>query len=171
MFLGFGLLGAEFFVVRHTSLTAHWPSVEGKVESTEVVPFYSGRPGDDKFMAVLLVTYGYSVGGVSFHGKLRSMDGLSTMTKAEAMARAAEYSGSIEVDSAPPDAPGTASKPSVKKATKGKLVTVYYNPEQPGQAVLEHRPRGPVKSLRVAGILAAFAGLLLLVVSRRRPGT
>jgi len=117
--IGLVLLGLGFYFQKKADAIEKWPSVIGKVTSTKVVQSTSRqslRRNDESSQAKLtycpVIEYEYTV-----NGKKYSSDRLSL---------------SVDQKSRP-----EYLEPVLKKYSPGTAVNVFYNPDDPADAVLE----------------------------------
>ena len=132
--LGLAAIGLAIFAIYMHSLAGHsksWPSVEGKLEVSTVKTF-----GDGSFdQYAPYVRYSYRVGDKVFNGySVRIWDMSLNSRKL-----AAEY---------------------LSYRTKGDVVTIYYDPENPGQAILDRAyPLGVVVLLTLVALLLGVVAI------------
>lgn len=117
--LVFGGIGVGFFLKyisskRKAEASKNWPSTTGTIEASTITSNTStDSDGFSSTTYAPVVVYSYNVMGSSFH----------TRRVGFGMEMSGPQSGAYSIMSRYP---------------MGKIVTVYYNPENPGEAVLEH---------------------------------
>ncbi len=118
-----------------------WPSVQGRVASSDVVQVLESTDKDGKchYSYPAVVTYNYSVEGQNHTGSRISFGGHSYTRKDHVQ----------EV---------------VKKYPAGKQVRVYYDPDFPVQAVLERRAGFGNFVTVPAGFVFLLGGIAMLIV-------
>jgi hypothetical protein len=143
----FAVLGVVAFVRgrRQASASTRWPTVAGIVTTSDVIEeAIEDKENDDRsfirkiYRYQVDLRYAYQVGKRDFIGTAANWGGTAIYGLRELAEKA-------------------ASQHSV-----GQPVTVYYDPEQPGNAVLEPDNRqGSLAPLIVAAICAVLGGLFL----------
>jgi len=111
MFMFFGIIGMQFFAKPVSRMFANqdkWAQTEGTITSGEVISFRSS--GQNMYRASL--TYNYTVEGKEFHSDAIHSGTSSTSFK---------YFPQRKIDKHP----------------AGSKVPVFYNPDQPSEALLE----------------------------------
>lgn len=133
IFLGLAAIGLAIFAIYLHVLAGDaksWPSVEGKLESSAVKVFGDGS--FDQYASD--VRYSYRVGNKVFSGDSVRIWDMSLNSRK----LAAEY---------------------LSYRAKGDVVTIYYNPANPDQSILDHAyPLGIV-------VLCALAALVFGLVA------
>lgn len=141
--LGFLLIGVVIFFaglrdLHKAKASSGWPATQGVITATRVRVDDRGESSESYHPEV---TYTYSVLGMSYEGHRRIIGA----TRSYGNRRAAEAF--------------LASYPV------GKQVTVYYDPNKPGEAVLEAgTTRGAIGTLIISGVFALI-GLIALLAS------
>jgi hypothetical protein len=145
------LLGAVFSIVafvrgrRLASASMRWPTVAGTVTTSDVIEeAIEGKNNDDKsfirkiYRYQVDLRYAYQIGKRDFVGTAANWGGTAIYGLREMAEQAAD------------------------QYRPGQPVTIYYDPEQPRNAVLEPENRkGSLALLIVAAICAVFGGLFL----------
>jgi hypothetical protein len=127
-------LGILFFTQRKVSAINNWPSIPGTVVSSQVVSRSDGEGGTTDYPAV---TYSYSVVGSNYKGS--------------------KIAPGMEVG-------GMGAAKTVARYPVDSKVTVYYNPENPADAVLEKKAPAIMWIYIVLGIVdCALCGAIPLV--------
>jgi hypothetical protein len=147
------LLGAVFCVIAYVrqrqlaSASARWPTVAGMITTSDVIEeAIEEKDNDDKSRNRMIyryqvdLRYAYQVGKRDFVGTAANWGATAIYGLREVAEKAAgQYH-------------------------KGQPVTVHYDPDRPGQAVLEPDDRqGSLAPLIAAAICAVFGGVLLTV--------
>ena len=119
----FGVMGASLLVYgwnlnRQRKVAPGWPSVKGKVTSSQVdrTSVSTGRIGFSPVVFVPVIQYSYQVNDLAYQ-----RDNLAS-GKADA------YNS-------------VTAQNVVDRYRPGKVVTVYYNPSNPGEALVDLDPR------------------------------
>ena len=117
-----------------------WPAVQGRV-----LEAYVGRHTDDEGTPVYypVVRYAYTVAGQEY--------------TSDQIAFGPEVASSMDA---------LQAEKTVARYPVGSLVTVYYNPEAPQEAVLERRLASPVAALVIG---AGFLGVALYLALKKLP--
>jgi Protein of unknown function (DUF3592) len=146
----FAVLGVIAFVRgrRQASASARWPTVAGIITTSDVIEeAIEDKENDDKsfirktYRYQVDLRYAYQVGKRDFVGTEANWGGAAIYGLREQAEKAAGQYG------------------------VGRPVTVYYDPEQPGNAVLEPDNRqGSLTPLIIAAICAVLGGLFLTVL-------
>ena len=146
----FAVLGVIAFVRgrRQASASARWPTVAGIVTTSDVIEeAIEDKENDDKsfirktYRYQVDLRYAYQVGKRDFVGTAANWGGTAIYGLRELAEKAAGQYG------------------------VGQPVTVYYDPEQPGHAVLEPDNRqGSLTPLIIAAICAVLGGIFLTVL-------
>ena len=129
LFIGIVLLIIGWRGKKQSNAASAWPSVPGRVTAASLhtsTNYDQDNSPSTSYQPV--VEYDYTVMGAAYHAS-RVAFGANSFGKGQAEAILAKY---------PLDAP----------------VTVYYNPEKPGEAVLEQSAKGTTLFLIVGGIFA-----------------
>ena len=128
------------------SASARWPTVAGIITTSDVIEEAIEEKDDDKSRTRRIsryqvdLRYAYQVGKRDFVGTSASWGATAIYGLREVAEKAAE------------------------QYQKGQPVTVYYNPDRPGQAVLEpDNRRGSLAPLIAAAVCAVFGGIMLTV--------
>ncbi len=134
------LLGTGFSIwgwglIADARLSMHWPTSSGTVILSEVSSYDSRSDGKTTRMYTANVRYRYAVNGVQYHSGRVSLGDSSTSSAADKRAIAERY-------------------------PVGSQVTVYYDPDQPQDALLEVGPVLITYIPLVFGLLATIAGIL-----------
>ena len=134
--LSFGLIGGIFLLlfgsyVKEDNQSKKWPSVPGKIISARVQKgkVYVSHGYQTRYTPK--ITYSYSVNGAEYEGD-RLGNGIFISRSRD------------------------SAKSWARKYPAHMVVTVYYNPDDPGKSVLE-----PVNSYNIFGVIAG--GLLCLI--------
>jgi len=138
----FALVAALFCVAfqKNAARARTWPKVKGRVE-TSGVQAYQERNTDDKRWRTMYradVSYSYQVGGVRYVGDKMSLGG--------------KFSSSIEA----------LAKRTAARLKRGATVDVFYNPQNPTEAVLQPR----AGKLWLMWLIPAAVFALAFVVAR-----
>jgi hypothetical protein len=114
----------------------NWPSVNGTVQDVKAVKNYHSSADDELDVDTFSpkVRYSYTVGATEYSSE-RIAFGYGKTFNSESAALA-----------------------SIQKYSQGSLVTVYYNPENPDEAVLERKNERQIWGV-VGGILLIVLGL------------
>lgn len=129
--LGGILLGRAWWTNDLSGRSAEWPTTEGTVLDARVVR--EGSKGESKFRAV--VRYSYAVSGQQYESERVSL--ASSKTKQ------------------------SRDEKTVSEYPSGSAVTVHYDPEQPGDALLVIGPSHETVPLAaVGGVLLLMSGFL-----------
>lgn len=141
--LGLLFVGGGVFMIylgrqsqKKADASQNWPSVNGTIQDVKAAKNYHAGADDDINVDTYSpkLRYSYSVGGTGYSSD-RIAFGYGKTFNSESAALA-----------------------SIQKYSQGSLVTVYYNPENPNEAVLERRNERKVWGL-VGGILLIVLGL------------
>ncbi|MCP3137069.1 DUF3592 domain-containing protein [Pyxidicoccus xibeiensis] len=136
---GLGVLVWGIFRMRSTARTRHWPTTQGTIRAARVtsreVPIAPGDSSDDDDAPAPRtrplyrpeVEYTYTVGRQTYTGTQLGMDVVEVSSREHAQAHAARY------------APGAP-------------VTVFHDPQDPGQALLEPGLQAASWSVPGAGV-------------------
>jgi hypothetical protein len=137
--VGIGLTAGGFGARKKSKVSASWPTVVGKILSTDVVAHRSsggGRHGSSvRSSYEPVVKYSYSVGDKNFEGK---------------------KIGFVDIRGSK----GSAEK-RVESFSSMKELIVHYNPDSPKEAVLDPKATGS-GGLFGIGIVLALIGILIL---------
>jgi len=141
------------FFLKSAQVSRGWPSVPGVVNGIEASRYYSGRTGSTNTRTrtyVYQISYQYVVDGQPYTGDRYSLGEGSTASRQYDTAAAARQAG-------------TAAHPP------GSPITVYYDPEFPGSAVL--KPGANVGSYvpLILGLLCFPAGAMFGLILTRAP--
>jgi hypothetical protein len=126
------MFGIIIYLRIATNAVKNWPSVPGKVTTSRV----SYKSSSDKTDATPFITYVYDVDGKTYKEGGISPGVLTLSDKMDAEKVVARY-------------------------PRGSVVTVYYNPKNPSQAVLEKNSQAQIGGMY--GILI-FGNLLIPIV-------
>jgi hypothetical protein len=141
--LGVLFVGGGVFMIylgrrsqKKADASQNWPSVNGTIQDVRAAKNYRSSADDDLEVPTYSpkLRYSYSVGAAEY-----SSDRI-----------AFGYGKTFSSES--------AALSSIQKYSQGSLVTVYYNPEDPTEAVLERKNERQVWGL-VGGILLIVLGL------------
>lgn len=146
IFTGLGALlvvvGLIVFLIRRRSAAKQasslaWPSCQGQVTRAVV---QSSRDKDDHVTYSAAIAYAYAVNGQSLSGDRVAWGGRSSSSNArEAEAMVARY-------------------------PVGSAVQVYYNPERPGEAVLEPAAKGGLRTLMIVAVSFVVVGVIFIAI-------
>jgi hypothetical protein len=136
LFLVFGLLLCVgwYFLRKKAQASLAWPSTPGQVIASDVNRY---RGNDGEWAEEARVVYEYAVGGTPFKGNRITFGGASSGNRAAARKTVARYSA-------------------------GANVEVFYDPAQPGSAVLERKMPGMFVLLPIVGGIFAIVGIVIL---------
>jgi hypothetical protein len=139
---GLGLGGVS--AIRKARKRAAWPTVTGTLLSTEVIEHrrsVSGKHGSRKSVSYEpIVKYSYSVDGKNYSGKRIAADSESMISRRAAEKRIGRFSSAAEI-------------------------SVYYDPKDPKQAVLDTRAVGLAMLFGIGAALIALGVFTLLNAS------
>ena len=124
VFSGFGLLVLLVYVRARALLAAsqNWPSVQGRIDESRVTSLTSTSQGHTTTRYAPEVKYTYSVMGTPYQGS--------------------HIGFGLTISGLHPNA-----EKVVKRFPAGETRPVYYNPQNPAQAVLERRMENNAKAL------------------------
>jgi hypothetical protein len=103
-------LAVIFYMRRKMSQASGWPSTNGVVTASSVEARSSGE--DEGFTDYPVVRYSYQVGGQAFQGNRIALG---------------------------PETGGSGARKTVARYATGAPVTVFYNPQNPAEAILEKK--------------------------------
>ncbi len=141
VFIAFAI-GLNYFtsdMIDEAKESENWPSVPGVVTSSEISSYVSRSDGKDQTMYSAEVGTSYEVEGKSYSTSMINLAGSSSTSVRSSV------------------------KKKIDKYPKGSSVTVYFDPDDPGHAVLE--PGMPLLFwiLRIAPlVLFVFAALIII---------
>lgn len=143
---GLVLINVANSVTGMKSFSETWPSTQGKIESIKVA--YK------KEKAIPEVAYSYQVEGENYTGeRIYLTDG-----PYEEVTRSGT---TLEINVFPPQGTETESL----TLAEGQIVTVYYNPHLPKEAVLVRYGLGDLKLFMILGVIGIIVGLALVAKS------
>lgn len=130
----------KYFRARKTvRASMGWPAVQGRV-----LEAYVGHHSDDEDTVYYpVVRYAYTVAGQEY--------------TSDQIAFGPEVASSMDA---------LQAEKTVARYPEGSLVTVYYNPDNPQEAVLERRLASPVAALVIG---AGFLGVALYLALKKLP--
>ena len=141
--LGLLFVGGGVFMIylgrqsqKKADASQNWPSVNGTIQDVKAAKNYHTGADDDINVETYSpkLRYSYSVGGTEYSSdKIAFGYGKTFNSELAALA-------------------------SIQKYSQGSMVTVYYNPENPNEAVLERKNERQIWGL-VGGILLIVLGL------------
>ncbi len=127
--------GGWFLLRRKSQASMKWPSARGRVVASDV---NRCRDNDGNWAEEARVVYEYVVNGASFKGNRITFGGASSGNRSAARKTIERYPAGVEVD-------------------------VFYDPAQPGAAVLERRLPGALVLLPIVGCVFALVGIVILI--------
>jgi len=139
-FLIFAVGGIAFAFIGYNSMqkakaAKAWPTVEGRITSSEVDSYWKrDRDSGSTRMHEAKIAYEYTVDGVSYESTKISFMSSSSSLRGQAQAM-------------------------VRKYPAGGTATVYYNPSNPQEAVLEPGAAGGAMIFMAAGGIFALIGI------------
>jgi hypothetical protein len=139
---GIGALWLGCNELKHGKATKEWPIVEGEIISSKVVEEVHRSPGsiDKSITYTPKVQFKYSVEGVNYVSN-------------NIFAGRGEYKSPRR----------SSAQNIVKKYPEGKKVLVYYNPDNPSEAVLEPGTPPGIYLPFLVGIVFLFIGIVFVV--------
>jgi hypothetical protein len=172
---GMGLFTAVIGFAMHRQLAAamKWPSVRGVVEKSHVERYLETGSTGNRRRSILFrphVVYAYSVGEREYKSDriaLGMLAGSSVAGFLRSRARADDPRGEVAIVDRTggvrgAGVPTKAVEDVVRRYADGTEIDVYYDPANPGEALLERRMRGVwllwiVTALFAGGAIAVFA--------------
>lgn len=139
---GIGLLAWGMTRYFDAAASSDWPTVPGKVLSSEVKVSRTKTKSKNKTTFGANIRYQFQVNNQDFEGTQVSFGDYSTNDRSHADA-------------------------IVKRYAVGSVVTVYYNPDEPGNCVLEPGINWVVYLLPIMGGVFVIIGLVLIFVLSR----
>lgn len=137
--IGVGIFFLGLRDLRTAKASAAWPATQGSITRTRIRVDDRGESSESYHPEI---TYGYSVMGSNYEGSrtvIGATRGYNSRPKAQAF---------------------------LEDYPVGKPVTVYYDPNKPGQAVLQAgTTRGAIGTLVISGVFVGI-GLIALVITR-----
>jgi hypothetical protein len=143
--LVFGGLGLVFFLIylsakRKADASRAWPSTTGMIETSTITS--STHTDSDGFSSTSfapVIVYSYSVMGSDFHSRRVGFG----------MDMSGPKSGAVSM---------------MKRYPVGKTVSVFFDPEKPGEAVLEHSIKNSVSTIILFSVFGGV-GIIAFLVS------
>lgn len=142
--LGLGVSYYGYRLIRKARASAQWPAVQGKIESSTVDverEREEDSDGDIHYERKYIpnIVYQYQVDGMDFMGDQISFGSTSSSSQGWAYKMRDQY-------------------------PEGAEVAVYYDPENPQEAVLQPGAKGATYIVMVIGVVFVLTGILIFFV-------
>ncbi|MDD5544005.1 MAG: DUF3592 domain-containing protein [Acidobacteriia bacterium] len=135
--VGLLLCAGWYFLKKKSQAAMQWPSAQGRVIASDVNRY---RGSDGEWAEEARVVYEYVVGGNSLRGNRITFGNAASGNRAAARKTAERYPA-------------------------GAAVSVFYDPQKPGSAVLERKMSGALVLLPIVGGVFAVIGIMSFLVA------